>query len=342
MADNTQLPGTGTGTADIVVATDKIGGVDYQRVKISLGPDGTAVDAAVGSGATDATVLRVVHATDDPAVATLGATTGAAIITDADGTIQRYLRGIIKLAITAGGWLVNVAQINGVTPLMGAGNTGTGSPRVSIATDDVNLAAINAVSGTTAGAKVITDANGTIQQYLRGLIYQSITAGAFLVTAAISTGANLIGYVGRKNTYAAKATITWTGTSLANGSGRESTVIDNTSNRYADVRIRIQTKGQSSGTAYIDWYVYTALGDTTYTDAATGSDAAFTAANRKNSRYLGSTLLNAATSAVQGELLLSDVFATMPDKWGLIGINNSGATLSATAGDHVLEYQGIN
>lgn len=32
---------------------------------------------------------------------------------------------------------VNVAQINGVTPLMGAGNTGTGSPRVTIATDQV-------------------------------------------------------------------------------------------------------------------------------------------------------------------------------------------------------------
>jgi hypothetical protein len=34
---------------------------------------------------------------------------------------------------------VNVAQINGVTPLMGAGNTGTGSPRVTIATDQANL-----------------------------------------------------------------------------------------------------------------------------------------------------------------------------------------------------------
>lgn len=32
---------------------------------------------------------------------------------------------------------VNVATINGVTPLMGTGNTGTGSPRVTIATDQV-------------------------------------------------------------------------------------------------------------------------------------------------------------------------------------------------------------
>lgn len=37
---------------------------------------------------------------------------------------------------------VNVAQINGVTPLMGAGNTGTGSPRVTIATDQAALAGL--------------------------------------------------------------------------------------------------------------------------------------------------------------------------------------------------------
>ncbi len=71
MADNTQLPGTGTGTADIVVATDNIGGVNYQRVKIALGADGTAADAAVGAG-TEATVLRVTLPTDGTgAIATI-------------------------------------------------------------------------------------------------------------------------------------------------------------------------------------------------------------------------------------------------------------------------------
>jgi hypothetical protein len=34
---------------------------------------------------------------------------------------------------------INVSQINGVTPLMGAGNTGTGSMRVTIASDQVSL-----------------------------------------------------------------------------------------------------------------------------------------------------------------------------------------------------------
>jgi len=147
--------------------------------------------------------------------------------------------------------------------------------------------------------------------------------------------------VKRPLAFGSKTTITCTLTSLANGSARESTVIDNTSAKFRNVRIRVQTKGQTSGTSYLDVYVYTALGDTTYTDGATGSDAAFTAANRFNSRYIGSVKCNAGTSAVQGEMQMADAFPDCPDKWGLIFVNNSGAALSATAGDHVIEYEGV-
>lgn len=147
--------------------------------------------------------------------------------------------------------------------------------------------------------------------------------------------------VQRPLVYGSKTTITATLTSLANGSARESTVVDNTSARFRNVRFRVQTKGQTSGTNYLDLYVYTALGDTTYTDGATGTDAAFTAANRLNARFLGSVRMNAGTAAVQANFQMSDVFADCPDKWGLIFVNNSGAALSATAGDHVIEYQGV-
>lgn len=144
-----------------------------------------------------------------------------------------------------------------------------------------------------------------------------------------------------KIAYGAKTTITITLTSLANAAGRQSAVVDNTSNLYLDARLRVQTKGQASGTLTLAVYAYTALGDTTYTDGATGSDAAFTAANRLNSRYVGSIQLN-TTTAVQGELSIAQAFnGVMPDKWGLIFINNSGAALSATAGDHVIEYEGV-
>lgn len=159
---------------------------------------------------------------------------------------------------------------------------------------------------------------------------------------ALVAGTANVGLVGRQPTYGSKQTVAWTGTSLGSTSARQSDDVDWTTTRCADARIRIQSKGQASGTNFVDWYVYTALSDTTYTDGATGTDGTFTAANRFNSRYLGSLKMNAATSAVQAEFQLSDIFGSMPTAWGLIGINNSGAALSATAGDHVIEYQCVN
>lgn len=75
------------------------------------------------SGTKSASTVRVVLATDQPALTNKLLVTPDSVALPANQS-------------------VNVAQINGVTPLMGAGNTGTGSPRVTIATDDVNLAAI--------------------------------------------------------------------------------------------------------------------------------------------------------------------------------------------------------
>jgi hypothetical protein len=145
-------------------------------------------------------------------------------------------------------------------------------------------------------------------------------------------------------TYGSKTAITMTLTSLGSGNARECTVVSNTSNKYDDAIIQVQTNGSAAGnTATLDFYVYTALGDTTYADGATGSDAAFTAANRKNAIWIGSVTLN-TTTAVNCTLprSVSACFnGIMPEKWGLIAVNNSGAALSATAGNHVISYQGI-
>lgn len=65
--------------------------------------------------------------------------------------------GNLKAAIvedTTSNKSVNVAQINGVTPLMGAGNTGTGSPRVTIATDQADVA-----------VKIIPQTSGGVTTY---------------------------------------------------------------------------------------------------------------------------------------------------------------------------------
>lgn len=46
MADNVTIPATGSGTATPVVATDDVGGVHYQRVKIAIGGDGVGLTIA--------------------------------------------------------------------------------------------------------------------------------------------------------------------------------------------------------------------------------------------------------------------------------------------------------
>ena len=67
MADNVAIT-AGTGTS---VAADDISSVFYQRVKLSLGADGSAVDAVAGAGAVSTAVQRVTLASDDPAVTAL-------------------------------------------------------------------------------------------------------------------------------------------------------------------------------------------------------------------------------------------------------------------------------
>ncbi len=209
------------GTLRVVLATDQ----PALTNKLLVTPDSVAlpanqsVNAAqlagtttdTNSGNKSAGTLRVVLATDQPALTNKLLVTPDSVALPANQS-------------------VNVSQINAVTPLMGAGNTGTGSLRVTIATDQaqltnkllvtpdansaVNVAQMNGVAtsmgagasgtgvqrvtlasddpavatlGATTGAKVITDANGTIQQYLRGIIYQMITAGATFFTPVPTT-----------------------------------------------------------------------------------------------------------------------------------------------------------
>jgi hypothetical protein len=111
MTDNVTLPGTGSS-----VATDDIGGVQYQRNKLALGADGSATDAVGGAGAVSAAVQRVTLASDDPAVTGIGSLTETAPTTDTassgiNGRLQRIaqrltsLIGLLPTALGAGGGL---------------------------------------------------------------------------------------------------------------------------------------------------------------------------------------------------------------------------------------------
>jgi hypothetical protein len=89
----------------------------------------------MGAGNTGTGVQRVIEATDSQLSAGVGATGDAAATAGSTGSVNAKLRlattqldaiqtavQVIDNAISGTG--VNVSQINGVTPLMGAGNTG--------------------------------------------------------------------------------------------------------------------------------------------------------------------------------------------------------------------------
>lgn len=182
--ESVTLPGTGEKVLVDTVDTDK----QAQVIKIGVGGDGvTPALMDGGAGNVSGGTPRVTLAADDPAAAVLGAQADAASVST---SIKAALRGIATaLGITAldlgsgtGGsrtlrWIKDTAQWIG-----GAGNVTSAVQRMTLAADDPAVAAL----GTTSGAKVITDANGTIQQYLRGLVSQWIARTLTLASVGYS------------------------------------------------------------------------------------------------------------------------------------------------------------
>lgn len=156
MADNLDVtPGSGKS-----VATDDVGGIHYQKIKLDGGGDGVSIPVLAGRQA-DAASLPAALSSED--VALIGALTETAPTTDTassglNGRLQRIAQRLTTLITNLG------------TLVFGAG-TATAAQRVTLASDDPAVSAL----GATSGSKVITDANGTIQQYLRGIVYFILT-----------------------------------------------------------------------------------------------------------------------------------------------------------------------
>lgn len=142
-------------------------------------------------------------------------------------------------------------------------------------------------------------------------------------------------------------TITITLASLTTTSSRASTAIDNTSNNFLDALVMVKAKSGASSTTstgYLSVYAYgTVNGGTNYTDAATGTDAAITLPVPPNAILIGIvTMVANATTYVSTMMSVASAFnGSLPDHWGIIVTNNSGGTLDATGGSHVVIYQGV-
>lgn len=139
--------------------------------------------------------------------------------------------------------------------------------------------------------------------------------------------------------------ITCTITSLANGSARQSTAIDNTTNLFMDALVSLTVKSgasSTSATGHVDVYVgATVDGGSTYTDGATGTNGAFTPTSPTNLRFLGSINVVANSATYQGgPFSIASAFGgILPAEWVIVVINNSGATLDASVGS--AQYQGV-
>jgi len=149
-----------------------------------------------------------------------------------------------------------------------------------------------------------------------------------------------------KTKYDTGTTLTCTLASLANSSARSSTAVDNTTNLYADVLVQVQIKtaaASTSSTGYVNIYVYSSAdAGTTYTEGA-GTDAGVTLTSPPNARVLGvlNCVANATTYKSHTWSVASAFGGVMPDHWGIIIENKTGAALDATEGNHKKLMTGI-
>lgn len=151
--------------------------------------------------------------------------------------------------------------------------------------------------------------------------------------------------------YAAAATITLTLASLATDAnllaGRESTAVDNSSNLYIDALVggKVTTGTTPTTAKQIEVWAYGTYDGTTYSGGCTGSDAGLTFASEKTLLKLLTIIPTDSTSNHTyewGPLSIAQAFGgTMPQKWGIYVVHNTGANLNSTGGNHEVKYTGV-
>lgn len=156
--------------------------------------------------------------------------------------------------------------------------------------------------------------------------------------------------------YSSATTITISPASTASSStwvaGRESTEVDNTTNKYDDALVQGKITVGTTPTAATLILVYVWGSDTsagtTNIDVIDGTDSAETltsAGVRDGFMRLGAAINVDATTSDRvypvGPFSVADLFGQMPKYWGLFVTHNTGVNLNATGGNHAFTYTGI-
>jgi hypothetical protein len=143
--------------------------------------------------------------------------------------------------------------------------------------------------------------------------------------------------------------ITITLASLANAAARQSTAVSNTASLYEDALLYIKITPAAaavSATGYVNVYGYGSVdGGTNYPEGITGTDGALTFLTPTNLILLGQINIVANSTARSiGPVSFCRTYGIdrLPAQWGIVVLNETGAAFNATAGNFVVEYQGVN
>ena len=139
--------------------------------------------------------------------------------------------------------------------------------------------------------------------------------------------------------------ITITLASLADDGLRESSANSNASDLFLNalIQLKVKTGVSTAGDKNILVYTYgTADGGTTYSGDASGNNGAF-AGNINNTVLIGIIDTPTAATVYESNIMnIANAFGgVLPDHWGIIIKNQTGATLDSTEGNFAKFYQGI-
>lgn len=157
-----------------------------------------------------------------------------------------------------------------------------------------------------------------------------------------------------KLTYSAATAVTITNTSLAAGAYRESTSVDNGTNRYIDALVGgIIQIGALGADGVIDIFAYGSYDGTNYTAGVTGTDGTITWGTTGNTgvdgfldlRYLGSVACDTTDDNDEkrwGPFSVASAFGgALPTKWGIVIRNGTDAAFHATGTNNECEFIGV-
>jgi hypothetical protein len=150
-----------------------------------------------------------------------------------------------------------------------------------------------------------------------------------------------------KKAYGTSTAITITLASLASSlnAGRESTAVDNGTDKFLDALVQVVVKlaaGSPSADATVYIYAYGSEDGTIFTDNATGADAAITLTDPRNMKLIGTIKCPAAGGLTYESQPMSVAKAfdwVLPRKWGIVVINNTNVAFDTTGSS--AKYSGV-